>query len=116
MSKSRSGWVLYVMVHLPFFWYHKIGITSTHIGAKRRAKAIDRAVRGFPVPVFFVVVPFAWHIEQAVHTILSPLRVRFYRGDGASEWFLFGGIFAIPIFAGIWVAEIWLIKYLVAAV
>lgn len=79
--------VLYVMMHVPFVVFTKIGITG--VGAGKRAKQIDEAVFGFPLPVAIMVLPFVYQIEQFLHALFSPLRVRFYKGDGHTEWFLF---------------------------
>lgn len=100
-SKSKAGWLLYVMIHVPFFWWCKIGITGKT--SRHRAKQIDRAVFGFPIPVFILIMPGAYHFEQWLHRALSGLRVRFYKGDGASEWFwLPAGLVAIGLASGVW--------------
>ena len=102
MSKSRSGWTLYLMIHFPFVWWVKIGITGK--GVKNRAAGIDREMPGFPIPIFFCITPGAYSIEQWLHRKLKPLNVRFYRGSGHSEWFwLPAGAFALVIMSGVWV-------------
>lgn len=93
---SKSGWLLYLMVHFPFIWWWKIGITSAEIGAERRAKQVDRAVFGFPVPIMVLFVPGAYFIEQDLHRLFSPMKCRFYRGDGSTEFFWF--LVAPPVF------------------
>lgn len=77
--------ILYLMIHFPFIWWVKIGITGR--SAERRAKQIDRAVLGFPVPVMIMFLPAVEMIEQALHHFFAPLHSRFYRGDGSTEWF-----------------------------
>lgn len=117
MRKRRKGFttpkmglpfgigVLYLMVHIPFFWWWKIGITGVGVGASKRAKRIGQSVFGFPVPVFFVPIPFCYMFEQFLHRMFNGLNVRFYNSDGASEWFWFPVIvFAIPIMATAWVS------------
>ncbi len=104
-NKSRQGWILYLMVQIPAICFCKIGITGK--SARARAKGLDRAMLGFPLPVFFCVVPGAYHIEQWMHQSLKGLSVRFYRGDGASEWFwIIAAPFALAIMILIWAAEI----------
>lgn len=78
------------MVHCPFFFFWKIGITG--ISATKRAEGIGRAVIGFPIPVFILVIPGAYFLEQWLHDICHFLKVDFYKGDGHSEWFWFPAI------------------------
>lgn len=115
---SKGGWLLYVMLHVPNVIAWKVGITHTGIGAKGRAKSIDRAVVGFPVPIFFCVVPGAYAIEQWLHKRMSAFKWKFYRGDGASEWFFFVGplFIALPLMMLIWAVEIWVLLALVGRV
>lgn len=87
--------ILYLMVHFPFVIFVKIGITGK--SAKRRARQIDRAVFGFPVPVMVMFLPNVRGFEQALHRMFSGLSVRFYRGDGSTEWFLIPA--GLPVFA-----------------
>lgn len=103
-KNSKSGWVLYLMLHVPAVCFCKIGITGK--SAAKRAKGLDRAMLGFPVPIFFCIVPGAYHIEQWLHGSLRGLRAKFYHGDGASEWFwVLAAPFALAVMAGIWTAE-----------
>ncbi len=97
MRKSKGGWVLYLLIHIPFFWWVKIGITSVGIGAAKRAKNLDKAMFGFPVPIFFVVVPNAYGIEQTLHHWFRRFNCKWYSKDGSSEWFWFP--VAIPTLA-----------------
>lgn len=106
MRKSaHTGWILYVMIHVPYLVFCKIGITGVSI--RGRAKQVDRAVFGFPVPVFFCIVPFgAKWIETALHDLMAGFSARFYRGDGSSEWFWFpAGIIAVLFCASVWVVQ-----------
>jgi hypothetical protein len=89
------------MVHFPLVVFWKIGITGR--SATARAADIDEAMFGFPVPVFIVVVPGAYGVEQWLHRVCGWLRVEFYKGTGHSEWFLFPAvIFALPVMLLIW--------------
>jgi hypothetical protein len=107
--------VLYLMIHVPFLVFWKIGITNTNVGASKRARSIDAEMFGFPFPVFFVPVPFAYHIEQWLHGMLKPLNVSFYNGSGRTEWFWFpAAVFAFGVMAGIyfgyWCAGCWIFE------
>lgn len=86
--------ILYLMIHVPFVWWVKIGITGR--SASKRAKQIDEAVFGFPVPVMIMILPGVYEIEQSLHRALSPLNARFYKGTGHTEWFWIPA--AIPVF------------------
>lgn len=89
------------MVHFPYICFWKIGITG--VGAITRAKWIDKAMFGFPIPVFVVWIPGAYVLEQSIHGWLKPLNVNFYQGDGHTEWFWFPCVmFALPLMMGIW--------------
>ena len=94
---------MYLLIHCPFFWWVKIGITSVGIGAAKRAKNLDRAMFGFPVPIFFVIVPNAYGIEQELHRWFRRLNCKWYSGDGASEFFWFPAAFQVlAIMLTIW--------------
>ena len=108
-NKSKAGWILYRMVHVPFFWWWKIGITGRT--AVARANDIDEAMFGFPIPVFVVVVPGAYIWEQMLHGFCRGLQVRFYDGDGASEWFWFlAAIPALSFMLAVWGFYFWLVS------
>lgn len=101
MNKSQSGSILYLMVHLPFFWWVKVGITSK--SAENRAKQVDKAVWGKPRVIMAVWIPGAYFIEQDLHRRFSRLNQRFYRGDGSSEWFLFPVALVLwPLMLAVW--------------
>lgn len=105
-SKSRAGWVLYLMVHFPLVFFVKIGITGRT--ATARANDIDEAVWGVPIPVCVVFVPGAYMWEQMLHRICRPIGVRFYDGDGASEWFLLpAAIPAVAFMLFVWGLYFW---------
>lgn len=101
-SKPFFG-ILYIFIHFPFVFFFKIGITGIGIGASKRAKQVGRAVFGFPVPVCFVPIPFCYATEQFLHRMFKGLNVRFYSGDGSSEFFWFPVVaFVVPIMLAIW--------------
>lgn len=106
---SKAGWILYLMIHIPFIWWVKIGITGRT--AAKRANDIDEAVFGFPVPIFVLVIPGAYFAEQALHSFCKPLNVRFYTGDGASEWFWLPAVIPALLFmlAG-WGLYFWMVS------
>lgn len=115
MSKNKSAFILYLMVSLPLPLFVKIGITGVGIG--KRARSIDKAMRGclfaFPLPVFFCVVPGAYYIEQMLHRELAPLQRSPYKGDGHTEWFwLPAGIFALAVMLAIWAVWVGLIWWI----
>lgn len=108
-AKSRAGWVLYLMIHFPMIWFVKIGITGRT--ATARAADIDEAVFGFPIPVFVLIVPEAYFFEQMLHSLCAPLNVRFYRGDGSSEWFfILAAVPALLFMLAGWMFYAWLIE------
>lgn len=94
------------MINIPLVVFVKIGITGH--SAKRRAAGLNRSVPGLPIPIFFCVVPGAYHVEQWLHRLCSGLSVRYYSGDGGSEWFwILAAIPALGLMAAIWVLEFW---------
>lgn len=104
---SKGGWLLYLMVHFPFIVFFKIGITSVGIGAEKRAKQVDRAVIGFPIPIMVLFIPGAYHIEQDLHRRFSWCHARFYRGDGGSEWFILFPLLLWPLMAWTWLSYLY---------
>ena len=110
MNKSKTGHILYLMVHVPFVWWWKIGITGKT--AKGRAKQVDRAVFGWPVVVMVVPIPGAYLIEQDLHRRFRWMNCRYYRGDGMSEWFWFPVILVVlPFMVAIWAGYLWAFDY-----
>lgn len=89
--------IVYMLLHIPCVWRVKIGITGRSY--KARAKQVSRAFVGIAVPVGIIFVPFfAKQIEDAFKFFFKPLKTRFYRGDGSTEWFL---ILVAPVFYGL---------------
>jgi hypothetical protein len=110
-SKPFFG-ILYIFVHFPFIVFWKVGITGFGVGTEKRAKQVGRAVFGFPIPIFFAPIPFCYDTEQFLHRMFKGLNVRFYKGDGASEFFWFPvAAFVIPIMASIWIGYAWFLIF-----
>jgi len=106
MNKSKTGHILYLMVHFPFIWWWKIGITGKT--AKGRAKQVDRAVFGKPIVVMVVPIPGAYLIEQDLHRRFRWMNCRYYRGDGSTEWFWFPVILIVlPFMVAVWAGYVW---------
>lgn len=104
-TPNKSGTWVYVMLHIPFVWWCKIGITGQT--AEKRAKNLDAAMFGFPLPIFAVPIPFAWHVEQWLHGLCAPMSVDFYSGDGHSEWFwLPAAVVAIPVLSALFILSV----------
>jgi len=107
-QNGKSGWILYLMIHFPFIWWVKIGITGRT--AQKRANDLHGVVFGFAIPVFVVILPEAHYWEQSLHGFCRPFRARFYRGDGAGEWFWFPAAVPVLVFMlAVWGFYFWLI-------
>ena len=85
--------MVYVLIYLPQLWMVKIGYSG--VSVENRAKSVSKAVFGVAVPVAVMVLPFAWHIEQATHDLFRGLYVNFYKGQGHRETFIFPAHIAI---------------------
>lgn len=102
------------MVHIPFIWKWKVGITHALLGALVRAKAVDRAIDKslwwWPFPTFVVsivpplIIPFgAYRVEQEMHRIMRRFKSDWYKGDGHTEWFnIVPLFFTVPIMLSVW--------------
>lgn len=96
--------IVYLLIYFPQMWAVKVGYTGSSIGS--RVRGTSRAVFGFTVPVAFIIVPFAYQLEQTLHGLLRGLRINFYRGDGHTETFwLLAAILILPFFAVVWYVE-----------
>lgn len=89
--------IVYVLIYIPQVWFVKIGYTGNSVSS--RSRSVSRSVAGFTLPIAFAVVPFAWHVEQALHFLFGLVRMSFYRGDGKSETFLLGHPAAVVMWA-----------------
>jgi len=96
--KRRSGngtsnvqW-LYVLWNVPFIWVCKIGIGGK---LKKRERQVDRSAPGWDFIVFAMPIPFAYQIEQAVHRLCAPLRVKFWGSGHTERFFVLAAIPAI---------------------
>lgn len=79
--------IVYCLIFFPRIWVVKIGYSG--VSAKRRARSVSKHAPGFAFPVAIAVIPFAWHVEQGLHSLFAGLSYRFYKGDGSTECFLF---------------------------
>lgn len=109
---TRHAHILYLFVNFPLVWFCKIGITRK--SARRRAKQVDRAAPGIPIPVFILFAPFlAYPIEQALHWMMDGLNMRYYKGDGSTEWFfILAALPALAVMALGWLGWLGLIVWL----
>jgi hypothetical protein len=89
---ARTQW-LYVLWNFPFIWTVKIGISGNH---KRRRREVDKSAPGWDFIVYAVRIPFAYQVEQTVHSLMSWCRVGFW-GSGHTERFWF--VAAVPAVA-----------------
>ena len=105
--------ILYLFINFPLITFVKIGVTGKgRATTAGRARQVSRAAPGIAIPVGIMLIPFfAGHVEKFLHMINDPIRVRFYRGDGSTEWFWLPA--AIPYYilmllhfqAWMWVAQ-----------
>jgi len=108
-NTSKSGSILYIMIHCPRFWMVKIGITGKTVTG--RAAQVDKAVWGFPIPIGVAIVPGAYFVEQFLHRKLRGINRRFYVGDGSTEWFLLpAAVSAYVVIVVSWGVWAWLIS------
>ena len=103
----------YLLINIPLLVFCKYGYTGLHVGVKKRTAGIGRAMPGFPFPIFFVITPFAYQIEQIVHWLFNPLRANFYKGDGHTEtYFVLAVIPALLIMCALWAINIFIALFL----
>lgn len=90
MKRSGNGTIakqyLYVFWNLPYFWVVKVGIGGN---VKRRLRQVDKENKGVDFLVFALRIPFAYQVEQFVHSAFSFLRINWSKGTGRTERFLF---------------------------
>ena len=93
--------MIYVHINIPYLIFCKIGYTRIgRLGTRRRE--VDKHAPGWLVTIFFVPVPGALYIEKEIHKMCAFLRVRFYRGDGKTEWYYLPAAI-VPILFGLMV-------------
>jgi hypothetical protein len=102
------GW-LYLFINFPLVVFCKIGITKGK--PSKRARQVDRAMPGVPVPIFAVLLPFPAFFESILHNICRPVRAAWlYKGDGHTEVFWIpAGVVALVFMCAVWVAYAWVI-------
>ena len=108
MRRPRAH-ILYLFINFPLVFFCKIGVTGR--SAVKRARQVDKAAPGIPIPVFLLVAPFcAYELEQFLHRLMDGLSVRYYRGDGSTEWFfIIAAIPALALMALGWMGWGWLV-------
>lgn len=108
--------IVYLFLHLPCIWRVKVGITGRT--ASHRAKQVSRAMPGVAIPIGIMFLPFfAKVVEQAFHSLFSGLQLRFYKGDGSTEWFFV--LAAIPFYILMYfhfVAWMWFAEWVVSKI
>jgi len=75
------------MVNIPLVFFWKIGISNST--RAHRADQVSKSAPGRAVVVWVWDIPNAHRVEQFLHAICAPFNLKYYRGDGATEWFLF---------------------------
>ncbi len=108
--------ILYLFINIPLITFVKIGVTGKgRATTAGRARQVSRAAPGIAIPVGIMFIPFfARPVEQLLHMVNAPIRARFYKGDGSTEWFFI--LAAVPYYilmllhfqAWMWVAQIFL--------
>lgn len=85
---------LYLLVYLPIPLFVKVGISGN---VWQRVGFISESLPGFVVPLLYVRTPYAWTLEQWLHSCLSWLSVPFF-GSGRTEWFFLPAVlFVAPL-------------------
>jgi len=84
---SSAQWI-YVLWNVPFVWVVKIGIGGK---LRKRTRQVGKSAKGWDIPVFAIWIPFAYQVEQFIHRLCSPIRVKF-DGTGKTERFLLPAI------------------------
>lgn len=103
--------ILYLFINFPFIWLCKIGITRR--SAARRARQVDKSAPGIPIPVFILFAPFfAYYIEQFLHRLMDGLNIRYYKGDGSTEWFfILAALPALAVMVLGWMGWWWVTEF-----
>lgn len=97
MKRRRTGngttnrqW-LYVFWNLPYFLVVKIGIGGD---MWKRRRQVDKSAKGIDIPIWFIYIPFAYQLEQFIHSIMDFCHISGFGGSGHTERFFI--IAAIP--------------------
>jgi hypothetical protein len=91
---------LYLMVNVPFLIFWKIGISNST--RAHRSVQVSKAAPGKAVVFWVWDIPNAKAVEGFLHTICAPFNVRYYRGDGNTEWFFFPAAIVTIAFMLLW--------------
>lgn len=73
------------MGNLQYFWKSKWGISDR---TKTRLSQVDKSTPGDVYTILKTQIPFAWQVEQFVHSLYKITNAPFTGKDGGSEWFL----------------------------
>lgn len=104
--------VWYLMINFPLIVFVKSGITGS--SPAKRAKAVDRDAPGVPIPLFFVPTIGHHALEKWSHRAFSALSVRYYKGDGHTEWFwLPAAIPIIGVMCLLWFSYLWALAFVI---
>lgn len=105
--KPRTGngtaipqWI-YIKILFPYVCWIKVGITGN---LKARTKANSEKLPGIVIPVAVAFIPYAWQLEQWLHSWL-PFNIR-WRGFGRECYWLPAVIPALIVVAPIMFLEI----------
>lgn len=98
--------MIYLQLNIPFLFWVKIGYTGL-FSLKQRTRQVDKDTPGVLIPIPLVIVPGALYIEKQMHRWLGKyapfLKIRFYRGDGKTEWYWFpAAILPVGFAAATW--------------
>lgn len=97
-NNTASAQWLYILWNFPFVWIVKIGITGY---LRLRIKQVGESAPGWDIPIFAIYIPNAYGIEQLIHRLCQPLRIRFY-GSGRTERF-----FILALLPGVLIPLAW---------
>lgn len=93
---------LYILVNVPYVWVAKVGISGN---AAKRKKEIDKSAKGKDLVLVKFRIHYAYQVEQFIHRLCAPIRVRF-DGSGKTERFFILAIIPAFIFGLLfWLVE-----------
>lgn len=100
MKRRRTGngttnrqW-LYIFWNFPFIWIVKIGIGGD---MWKRRKQVDKSAPGIDIPIWFIYIPFAYQLEQFIHSIMSIIQVPFWGSGHTERFFIIAAVPAIVL-------------------